>query len=162
MYWHINVELVSTVQKSDSIIHMCSFLHLFSVMGYHRVLNIVLCALKKDFVVSPQFVFVKCTIAYFFSFNDLSFKSYEIWGVNLPSLVSWLFPMMLLLWKSVSLSLWEKFNIIKSSSICLLGPLIATRGCQNSWHAKQRPTDSSTIIFNYILYYCTKYFSSRI
>ena len=52
------------------------FLVFFSVMAfYHRVLNIVLCTLKKDLVVSPEFIFVYCIIAYFFKFNDLSFKS---------------------------------------------------------------------------------------
>ena len=113
------------------------FLVFFSVMAfYHRVLNIVLCTLKKDLVVWPQFIFVYCTIAYFFRFNDISFKSMKseefIFFLWYLGYLPWCYPCV----KSVSLSFWEKFNIIKSSNICLLGPLIATHSCQNSRHAK--------------------------
>ena len=55
-----NIVLVSDVQWSDSVcvcvcvyihIHIYSFLTLFSIVVYHRILNIVPSAIQEDFVV---------------------------------------------------------------------------------------------------------------
>ena len=42
-----NVLLISVVQQSDSVLHICiySFFILLSIMVYHRILNIVFCAI---------------------------------------------------------------------------------------------------------------------
>ena len=40
-----NVVLISAVQQSDSVIHT-SFFIFFSIMVYHKVLNIVPCAIQ--------------------------------------------------------------------------------------------------------------------
>ena len=45
-----NIVLISTVQQNDSVIHMYAF---FSIMVYHRILNIVLCDVHEDLVVYP-------------------------------------------------------------------------------------------------------------
>ena len=50
-----NVVLVSAVQRSDSSSHIVSFI-VFSVMIYHRILNIAPCAIEYDFVVYPFYV----------------------------------------------------------------------------------------------------------
>ena len=40
-----NVVLISAVQQSGSVAHICTFFTIFfSTMGYHRLLNIVPCA----------------------------------------------------------------------------------------------------------------------
>ena len=41
-----NTVLISALQKSDSVIHIYAFFFkiLFSIMVYHKILNIVLCA----------------------------------------------------------------------------------------------------------------------
>ena len=42
-----NVVLISAVQQNDSVIHIHTFfLIFFSIMVYHRILNIVPCALQ--------------------------------------------------------------------------------------------------------------------
>ena len=43
-----NVVLITAVQQSDSVIRMYTFfLYIFfSIMVYHRILNIVLCAIQ--------------------------------------------------------------------------------------------------------------------
>ena len=52
-----NVVLVSGVQQSDSDIYIYTHTHthtyIFSVMIYHRLLNIVPCAIQQDFGVYP-------------------------------------------------------------------------------------------------------------
>ena len=41
--------LISTVQQSDSVIHMHAFIFIFfSIMVYHRILNIAPCAIQQD------------------------------------------------------------------------------------------------------------------
>ena len=40
-----NVVLISAVQQSDSVIHI-SFFIFFSIMVYHKILNIVPCAIQ--------------------------------------------------------------------------------------------------------------------
>ena len=40
-----NVVLISVVQQSDSVIHMHSFCYFFSITVYHRILNVVPCAI---------------------------------------------------------------------------------------------------------------------
>ena len=49
--------LISSVQQSDSVTHTCTHTHVyiffilsFSIMVYHRILNIVPCALQWDLV----------------------------------------------------------------------------------------------------------------
>ena len=43
-----NVVLISGVQQSDSVIHICTFFFIFfSVMVHHRILNIVPCAISR-------------------------------------------------------------------------------------------------------------------
>ena len=52
-----NVVLVSGVQKGDSVIHLYTFFFIFfSIMVYHRILNIVSCAIWKD-LVYPFYVY---------------------------------------------------------------------------------------------------------
>ena len=52
-----NVMLISPVQQSVSVIHIYTFLFIFfSVTVYHRILNIVPCALQQDLVVYPSHV----------------------------------------------------------------------------------------------------------
>ena len=51
-----NVVLISSVQKSDPVIHTyiyiyILFFNILSIMVYHRMLNIVLCAIQWDLVV---------------------------------------------------------------------------------------------------------------
>ena len=42
-----NVVLISAVQHSDSVIHIYTFFLVFSsIMVYHRILNIVACAIR--------------------------------------------------------------------------------------------------------------------
>ena len=41
-----NVVLISAIQQSDSVLHMYDFLIFFSVIVYHRILNIVFCAVQ--------------------------------------------------------------------------------------------------------------------
>ena len=43
-----NVVLTSAIQQSDSVMHINTFFFLifFSIMVYHRILNIVLCAIQ--------------------------------------------------------------------------------------------------------------------
>ena len=49
-----NVMLVSAVQQNDSVIHMCAlFFVFFSIMVYHKILNIVPCVIQPDLVVYP-------------------------------------------------------------------------------------------------------------
>ena len=36
---------ISDVQQSDSVIHMYILFHIFSIMVYHRILNIVPCSI---------------------------------------------------------------------------------------------------------------------
>ena len=51
------VVLISAVQQSDSVIHMYTFFFiLFSIMVYHRILNIVPCAVQQDLVVYPSYI----------------------------------------------------------------------------------------------------------
>ena len=44
--------LISTVQQSDSVIHVYSFSYSFIVI-YHKVLNIGPCAIHQDLVAYP-------------------------------------------------------------------------------------------------------------
>ena len=49
-----NVVLIFAVQQSDSVIHMYTFFFIFfSIMVYHRILNIFPCAIQWDLVVYP-------------------------------------------------------------------------------------------------------------
>ena len=43
-----SVVSISAVQQSDSVIHRHSFLMLFYIMVYHRILNIVPCAIQWE------------------------------------------------------------------------------------------------------------------
>ena len=57
-YWSIyNIVLISGVQQSDSYIYVCIYIYFFlffSIMIYHRILNIILCAIhKQDLVAYP-------------------------------------------------------------------------------------------------------------
>ena len=46
--------LISAIQKSGSIIHIYTFFFIFfSIMVYHRILNIVPCAIQQDLVGYP-------------------------------------------------------------------------------------------------------------
>ena len=47
-----NIVLISAVQQSDSVIHIFFFIS-FSIMVYHRILNIVSCAIHQDLAVYP-------------------------------------------------------------------------------------------------------------
>ena len=47
--------LISAVQQSDSVTHIYTF-KIFSIVVYHRILNIVLCAVQSNLVVYPFFV----------------------------------------------------------------------------------------------------------
>ena len=55
-----NVVLISAVQQSDELIyahvyrHTHSFLTFFSIMAYHRILNIVPCAIGEAFLVAQK------------------------------------------------------------------------------------------------------------
>ena len=52
-----NVVLISAVQQSDSVIHIHTFVFiLFSIMVYHRILNIVPCAILWYLVVYPSYI----------------------------------------------------------------------------------------------------------
>ena len=43
----IYVVLISAVQQSDSVIHIYTFFFMFfSIMAYHRILNIIPCAIQ--------------------------------------------------------------------------------------------------------------------
>ena len=47
-----NAVLISALQKSDSVIHIDTFFFiLFSIVVYHRILNIFPCAIPQDLVV---------------------------------------------------------------------------------------------------------------
>ena len=46
-YSYYTVLLIATVQQSDPVIHVyVYFLTFFSIMVYHQILNIVLCAVQ--------------------------------------------------------------------------------------------------------------------
>ena len=55
-----NVVLISTIQQSDSVVHIYTFFFIFfSIMVYHRILNIVPCRnytvqIQQDLVVYQQ------------------------------------------------------------------------------------------------------------
>ena len=46
------------LQQSDSVIHIFFFIF-FSTMVYHRILNIVPCAIQKDLVPYPSSIMVR-------------------------------------------------------------------------------------------------------
>ena len=48
-----NAVPISAVQQSDSGIHRYTFFIVFSIIVYHRILNIVPCAIHQDLVVYP-------------------------------------------------------------------------------------------------------------
>ena len=53
-----NVVLISGVQQSDSVIHIHIFIlfQILSHIDYHRILNIVPCAIQQDLVVYPFYI----------------------------------------------------------------------------------------------------------
>ena len=57
-----NAMLISTVQQNDSVIYILYiyiytfFVTFFSILVYHRILNIVPCAIQKDLVVYPSYI----------------------------------------------------------------------------------------------------------
>ena len=58
-----NAMLISTVQQNDSVIYIyvcvCVYIYIytfFSILAYHRILNIVPCAIQKDLVVYPSYI----------------------------------------------------------------------------------------------------------
>ena len=53
-YWFTMLCLISAIQQSDSVMHIYTFCSHFPIMVYHRILNVVLCALQKDLVVYPS------------------------------------------------------------------------------------------------------------
>ena len=54
-----NVVLITAIQQSDSVIHIYTvfFKIFFSIMVYHRILNIVPCAIQQDLVVYPFYIY---------------------------------------------------------------------------------------------------------
>ena len=53
-----NVVLTSTIQQNDSVKHIYTFFFIFfSIMFYHRILNIAPCAIEQDLVVYPFYLF---------------------------------------------------------------------------------------------------------
>ena len=54
-----NITLISAVEQSDSVSHMYIYIlfHIFCIMIYHRILNIVPCAIQKDLVVYPLCIY---------------------------------------------------------------------------------------------------------
>ena len=60
-YWNIAdlyAVIISAIQQSDPVIHTYTFfLILFSTMVYHRVFNIVPCAIQEEFVVYPSYIY---------------------------------------------------------------------------------------------------------
>ena len=54
-----SVVLTSAVQPSDSVVHRYTFsFAFFSMMAYHRILNIVPCAVQQDLNVYPPYIFL--------------------------------------------------------------------------------------------------------
>ena len=52
-----NVVLVSDVEKSDSVTYMYMFFFVFfSIIVYHRILNVVTCSIQQDLVAYPFYV----------------------------------------------------------------------------------------------------------
>ena len=51
--------LVSAAQHSDSVTHIypVSFQIVFSIMAYHRILNVILSAVQNDLVVYPFYIY---------------------------------------------------------------------------------------------------------
>ena len=49
---------VTAIQQGDSAIHIHTFFFntFFSIMVYHRILNIGPCAVQQDLVVSPSYI----------------------------------------------------------------------------------------------------------
>ena len=60
MYLTYNAVLISTVQQNDSVIYILYtytfFVTFFSIMVYHRILNILPSAIQKDLVVYPSYI----------------------------------------------------------------------------------------------------------
>ena len=50
--------LITVVQQSESAINIYTFffIYIFSITVYHRILNIVLCAIQEDLVVYPLYM----------------------------------------------------------------------------------------------------------
>ena len=57
--------LIAAVQQSDSVIYICIYyIHTYmyilfifiSIMVYHKILNIVLCAMQQDLVFYPFYI----------------------------------------------------------------------------------------------------------
>ena len=58
-----SVVLISTVEQRDSVIYIYIYVYthtfffiFFSIMVYHRVLNIVPCAIQEDLVAHPFYI----------------------------------------------------------------------------------------------------------
>ena len=49
--------LISTLQESDSVTHIYILHIFFSIMAYHRILNIVPCAMHQDLLVYSFFFY---------------------------------------------------------------------------------------------------------
>ena len=45
-----NAVLITAVQQSDLVIHTCMLLHFFSIMVYHKILNIAPCGIQRTLV----------------------------------------------------------------------------------------------------------------
>ena len=57
--------LVSAVQQSDSVIHMYTFFIFFSILVYHRILNVVPCAIYSTTLLS-NVAFLKISLLHMF------------------------------------------------------------------------------------------------
>ena len=55
VYLNYDVVLIIALQKSDSVIHIF-FFTFFSIMVYHRILNMASCAVQEDLVIYPFFI----------------------------------------------------------------------------------------------------------
>ena len=72
--------LISAVQQSDSVLYITYIFILFSILVYHRVLKIVLCAIQWDHVDYPSYIYYRMD-------NPIVSRIYTSVNPHLPSFI---------------------------------------------------------------------------
>ena len=72
--------LISAVQQSDSVLYITYIFILFSILVYHRVLKIVLCAIQWDLVDYPSYIYYRMD-------NPIVSRIYTSVNPHLPSFI---------------------------------------------------------------------------
>ena len=83
--------LVSAVQQSESVIHVCTFLESFSHIGHYRVLNRVPCAISTCLLLSILYM---CVLSHSVVSNslwppDCSLPGSSVCGIFQPRILEW-------------------------------------------------------------------------